>query len=607
MSEINPRSMEVHLLKICERIIRLDDYESDTNTKHLNNICAFLFEEMKENNEMFNKLFQAIVPAGSYPDDLKISQPDEYDLLIVLKFPSPSVERSRPGYVMINISKACQQDGWVIDNVDYEGFVDNEGYLIQNKVLDWIRAVVRSTLTEHDNVIETDKNSYEVYQSSNGPAVTLDVTVQSDDTTFSIDFVGCLEFHSDECWMSDVRKSVGVWNAIPKPIKMNDNVTIQQRIDSKDDIMDQALLKASNKSDKISALDTDDGIKIQKKTVGSQSKNGRPGKAKRPPHFLRYKHPKSTKIYGNNETVTVVDSPNSKSRSQTRYSRLKKPSVDIKSDKLNVGAKVHVEQKSKWEKSFKEDTSDPAATKCRRWYRRKTKQIKSEDKVVETAVARSGNPKKPSLSVGVMDNQPIPSQKINAKVMDQAGSTGEPKRKSMNRKRKSTKDVPEKKPKVREVTITANPQKNREWICSYASIERELLRGTHTMKPLIRIFKKIRDHKQLTNLKSYYIKTIFLHHNEKNGIDYWKQSLAVLFMEMFDVVLNHLSEQRLDSFWHKNFNLLRSFREGQIMAIYNNFLRMKNDLISDLEDDNPEFIYELVCTEEERSQLDDGV
>ncbi|KAG4079469.1 hypothetical protein HA402_005166 [Bradysia odoriphaga] len=607
MSEINPRPMEVHLLKICERIIRLDDYESDANTKHLNDICAFLFEEMKENNAMFNKLFQAIVPAGSYPDDLKISQPDEYDLLIVLKFPSPSVEPSRPGYVMINISKACQRDGWIIDNVDYEGFVDDEGYLIQNKVLDWIRGVVRSTLTEHDNVIVTDDNSYEVYQSSNGPAVTLDVTVQSDETTFSIDFVGCLEFHSDECWMADVRKCVGVWNAIPKPIKMNDNVTMQQRIDSKDDIMDEALLKASNKPDQISALGTVDGSKIQKKAVGSQSKNGRSGKAKRPPPFLRYKHRKSPKICGNNETVTVVDSPNHNSQSQTRYNRVKKPSVEVNLDKQSVDAKVHFEQNSRWEKPLKEDTSDAAATKLRRWYRRRTKTIKSEDKVEKIAVARGSNPKKPSLSVEVMDNQPITSQKRNAKVMGQAESTGDPKTKSMNRKRKSTKDATERKPKVREVTITANPHKNREWICSYASIERELLRGTHTMKPLIRIFKKIRDHKQLTNLKSYYIKIIFLHHNEKNGNDYWKQSLAVLFMDMFDVVLNHLAEQRLDSFWHKDFNLLRSFREGQITAIYNNFLRMKNDLISDLENDNPEFIYELVCTEEERSQLDDDV
>ncbi len=174
MSEIDPRPMEVHLLKICEKIIRLDYDDSATNTKHLNNICKFLFEEMGENNKIFKELFQSIVPAGSYPDNLKISEPDEYDLLIVLKFPNPVVTSSRPGYVTINISEALR-NGWNTDN--YELFVDDDGYLIQNKVLNWIRSVVRKTLMEHNNVLKVEGDSYEVYQSSNGPAVTLDVTV----------------------------------------------------------------------------------------------------------------------------------------------------------------------------------------------------------------------------------------------------------------------------------------------------------------------------------------------------------------------------------------------------------------------------------------------
>lgn len=127
MSEIDPRSMEVHLLKICEEIIKLDYDDRATNTKHLNNICKFLLEEMGENGEVFKELFQSVVLAGSYPDNLKINEPNEYDLLIVLKFPSPVVAPSRPGYLTINISEAFR-NGWNIGNVDYELFVDDDGY-----------------------------------------------------------------------------------------------------------------------------------------------------------------------------------------------------------------------------------------------------------------------------------------------------------------------------------------------------------------------------------------------------------------------------------------------------------------------------------------------
>lgn len=123
------------------------------------------------------------------------------------------------------------------------------------------------------------------------------------------------------------------------------------------------------------------------------------------------------------------------------------------------------------------------------------------------------------------------------------------------------------------------------------------------MKPMIRVFKKIRDNKQLTNLKSYYIKTIFLHQNIKKGPDYWQQSLAVLFMEMFDVILEHLRLRHLASFWHNAFNLFHHFKPEQINAVYENLSKTKTDIVANLLGDNPKFIYEVVCTELEQFKL----
>lgn len=54
--------------------------------------------------------------------------------------------------------------------------------------------------------------------------------------------------------------------------------------------------------------------------------------------------------------------------------------------------------------------------------------------------------------------------------------------------------------------------------------------------------------------------------------------MAVLFMEMFDVILNPFSEHRLDSFWHQYFNLFHQFRPEQINAIHDNFLKLRRDV-----------------------------
>lgn len=589
MSEIDARPMEVHLLKICEEIITLNYEDSAKNTKHLNTICTFLCAEMSENNNVFKELFQRVVPAGSYPDNLKISEPDEYDLLIVLKFPNPVVEPSRPGYVTINISEALRK-GWNIDNVDYELFVDEEGYLIQNKVLNWIRSVVRKTLVEHNNVIATDEDSYEVIQSSNGPAVTLDVTVlNSENIQFSIDFVGCLAFNSDEWWTADVSHYCdGMWNAIPKPIKQ---VAV-------DNAFEEKRSGDTRKLEKIKPLHAGDERK-QKSFITSQNENNKPEKVKRPPSYYYWNRNRKAKVSENVEAPTV-DSTNRNIRSGNWRRQPQKPKVedDAKVKKTVADEKVYLPntQKSKWEKSTVNGKENTSANGFRRrpygpWCRKK----KTNEKVDETPTnIRKTNYEKPVV---------VEKEKTHA-------NGGCRKKRWINRKVNNT-NTQVRKNKAPVATeaqpatiIIPNPQENREWICSYAEFERQLLKGTDTMKPLIRIFKKIRDKKQLTNLKSYYIKTIFLHHNSRNGSEYWKQSLAVLFMEMFDVILTHLYEHRLDSFWHRDFNLFHGFRSGQIAAIFEQWQKMKKDLISNLENDNPEFIYDLVCTDEERLLLE---
>lgn len=129
--------------------------------------------------------------------------------------------------------------------------------------------------------------------------------------------------------------------------------------------------------------------------------------------------------------------------------------------------------------------------------------------------------------------------------------------------------------------VSPNINKNLEWICSYAGIEQNFVKNNN-MKLLIKFFKKIRDNKRLTNLKSYYIKTMFLHQNDKCGPDYWQKSLAILFMEMFDVMLKHLCQHHLASFWHNDFNLFQRYKPQQIKAIYLVLRKTKTKIVTNL-------------------------
>ncbi len=146
-------------------------------------------------------------------------------------------------------------------------------------------------------------------------------------------------------------------------------------------------------------------------------------------------------------------------------------------------------------------------------------------------------------------------------------------------------------------------QRNKDWICSYAEIERDLLKGLNTIKPLIRIFKKIRDKANLTNLKSYYIKTIFLHRRLQKSDDYWNKSLAVLFMDMFDVILEHLKAGTLWSLWHKNYNLFSQLDNPQINDIYLKLNRIKETIDKNLVKNNPEIIFEQILTSKEMEDM----
>jgi len=371
MSTIDGTSLEIHLQKICKSFITLENNEKRLFTQHFNKVYKHVTNSMGQVDDFFKYIFQEQQLAGSYADRIKVGQPNEYDALMILKLPDPVVEKSKvAGYVTINIKSGIKK--WSnIDERKYKDLLDEDGYVLQDKVLGWLRKLIYDILNECNNVMKIGNNEYVVRKSSNGPAVTLDITIiKSEDNTkgrFSIDFVGALAFDFKEIWFGDRVPQLVTskrWNAIVKPNKKKQN-------------------------------------------------------------------------------------------------------------------------------------------------------------------------------------------------------------------------------------------KNRDWACSYADIEREYIRNLHTLKQLIRIFKKIRDNHNLTNLKSYFIKVIFLHERINQKDAYWKQKLGVLFMTMFDVILKTLERRELFSFWHNDFNLLSELSEVQITDIFNKLKKIKENIEKNLQNNHPEFILSVILSKNE--------
>lgn len=142
-------------------------------------------------------------------------------------------------------------------------------------------------------------------------------------------------------------------------------------------------------------------------------------------------------------------------------------------------------------------------------------------------------------------------------------------------------------------------QNNKSFISSYVILERNILKNRGNLKVLIRIFKKIRDINNWTNLKSYYIKTVFLHQiDEKNHIpDYWTQSLSILFNDMFMKIFYHIKERKLLFYWNSDYNMFACLQNNQLMSIQESMSGIRKKLIND-----PNFLIDILLTKEEQDK-----
>lgn len=96
---------------------------------------------------------------------------------------------------------------------------------------------------------------------------------------------------------------------------------------------------------------------------------------------------------------------------------------------------------------------------------------------------------------------------------------------------------------------------------------------------------------------------MFLHQRLNKDDNYWNQKLGVLFLEMFDVMLKHLADAKLFSFWHKQYNLFTELTSVQLNDIYNKLKKIKDNIEKNLIASNPDFIISVVLPKNELQSI----
>lgn len=115
---------------------------------------------------------------------------------------------------------------------------------------------------------------------------------------------------------------------------------------------------------------------------------------------------------------------------------------------------------------------------------------------------------------------------------------------------------------------------------SFYSAERAMLKGKHeNCRDAIKLMKKFRDVKtNLSNLKSYYIKTLFLWKLSYEPESYWQEPLTSILPDMFDDLVERLRLGILPFFWDPELNMLDVLTRDQVLEMYKCVLKIPSAL-----------------------------
>ncbi|XP_017958446.1 uncharacterized protein LOC108652761 [Drosophila navojoa] len=198
-------------------------------TRHYNVLRDTIYKGLKAVSP-FDKWLSGHKLGGSYGDNLKITKPDEFDLVIHLKFPENDriivkKDPRRPGNVILNMTEVLK----ILQNQDHNRvsythlikLVSSKNELLEDKLQALITSAMKKVLNSMKNKINVDGNITEVVYKRCGPAHTM--FIDTKDIKYSVDFVPAIKLNASQNILGEEELKYfvknGSWEAIPKPLK----------------------------------------------------------------------------------------------------------------------------------------------------------------------------------------------------------------------------------------------------------------------------------------------------------------------------------------------------------------------------------------------------
>ncbi|XP_017873547.1 PREDICTED: uncharacterized protein LOC108620992 isoform X2 [Drosophila arizonae] len=246
-------NLEQHLQLLNAKFINIDANRR-SYTHHYGRLRDQLYSMLRQEEPLGKWLCGHKL--GSYADNLKVTKPDEFDLVLHLTFPENDKiivrkNNTRAGHVildMTNVLKALhKQRHNEVTLVNLKNIVSRQNFLVENKLQDLINGAVTRALNKMNKQIEVDGKVTPLVYRRCGPAFTLFINERN--MKYSVDFVPAIRLKAEQNVLAQERRkyfrNISHWSAIPKPLKQfqNNNVFFRASYDE----AECAMLKGNYK------------------------------------------------------------------------------------------------------------------------------------------------------------------------------------------------------------------------------------------------------------------------------------------------------------------------------------------------------------------------
>jgi len=204
----------------------LSDYQ--LSTQRISGVRKLV--EIRKGIYLHYIIYFLIYCTGSYGDRLKITKPDEFDLVIYIKFPendkiTVKKDPKMPGNVTLDMTKVLNilhnQEHNKVTFTNLKKIVTSNNLLLEDKLQDLLSGAFTRALNKMENRVIVNGIPSKIDYKRCGPAHTM--FIKETNMKYSVDFVPAVRLNAQQNVLGSEQlkyfKNIQYWDAIPKPLK----------------------------------------------------------------------------------------------------------------------------------------------------------------------------------------------------------------------------------------------------------------------------------------------------------------------------------------------------------------------------------------------------